>query len=109
MTDDMKAEFAAMATIVKTLAPLDPKQRTKILAAVLCFAEADIGEKVLAEAIARGSDLRVPLSEFDEDPQRYMRQASAARRVIVFHDDTQQISASFGGSLATSPTDEEAR
>lgn len=58
---------------------------------------------------ASRSDVRVELSRFNADPKRYMREASTERRVLVFHDGTQQISASFGGSLATSPTDEEAR
>ncbi len=53
------------------------------------------------------SDVRVELSRFDADPKRYMREASTERRVLVFHDGTQQISASFGGSLATSPDDDD--
>ena len=51
-------------------------------------------------------DIRVALSEFNKDPKRYPREASTERRVIVFHDGTQQVSASFGGSLNVSPLDD---
>lgn len=54
----------------------------------------------------RGSDVRVELSQFNADRRRYMLEASSERRVFVYHDGTQQISAVFGGSLDTSPVDD---
>jgi hypothetical protein len=54
----------------------------------------------------RGRDIRVELSKFNIDRVGYMREASTERRVLVYHDGTQQISAVFGGSLNTSPTDD---
>lgn len=51
-------------------------------------------------------DIRVELSQFNTDRKRYMREASTDRRVFVYHDGTQQITAVFGGSLDTSPTDD---
>jgi hypothetical protein len=51
-------------------------------------------------------DVRVELSKFNTDRKRYMLEASTERRVFVYHDGTQQISAVFGGSLGTSSTDD---
>jgi hypothetical protein len=56
---------------------------------------------------AAGVDIRVELSEFNTDSKRWMRQASAERRVFVFHDGTRELFACFGGSLNTSPTDDD--
>lgn len=50
--------------------------------------------------------MRVELSKFNTDRKRYMLEASTERRVFVYHDGTQQISAVFGGSLNTSPIDD---
>lgn len=49
-------------------------------------------------------DIRVDLSEFNADAEGYMRQASADRRVFVYHDGVDELFACFGGSLDTSPT-----
>jgi hypothetical protein len=50
-----------------------------------------------------GADIRVELSVFNTDPELYMRKASTARRVFVYHDGWQGLFACFGGSLNTSP------
>jgi hypothetical protein len=55
----------------------------------------------------RSADIRVALSEFDKDPERYMRLASIERRVFVYHDGWQSLFACFGGSLDASPTDDD--
>ena len=52
------------------------------------------------------ADIRVDLSKFNTDPQGYIRKATTERRVLVYHDGTQQISAAFGGSLDVSPLDD---
>jgi hypothetical protein len=52
------------------------------------------------------NDILVERSEFNSDPERYMRQASQDRRVVVHHDGSEKISVIFGGSLDTPPSSE---
>ena len=48
------------------------------------------------------ADIEVLKRDFDKDPVRYMRQATADRRVVVRHRNG-RLSAVFGGSLDVLP------
>jgi hypothetical protein len=60
-----------------------------------------MGNRTIAQ-----KDIRVERSQFNTDPERYMRQASQDRRVVVHHDGSEKISAIFGGALNTPPSSE---
>ena len=51
-------------------------------------------------------DIYIERSRFNSDPERYMRQASQDRRVVVHHDGSERISAVFGGALNAPPSSE---
>ncbi len=51
-------------------------------------------------------EVTVLFSEFTRDRLRYLRMASPTLRVLVLHDATGELSATFGGSLAFPESDE---